>query len=251
MIIVNEIIEKKKKLIDLLREKRASIIAKAVTNGLDPKAPLIDSGIPWLGKIPKGWGVRRVKYVLDLISGHGFPEELQGRIFGDFPFYKVSDINGDRLYLDSANNFVDKKDVKNNNWKIIPSGSILTAKIGAALSMNHRKITTVDSIIDNNMLGFILKSKKYNLLYLYYLSTIIDMGWFVNPGAVPSVNMQQFKNEFIPELPITDQKKIVDFLGLKIQQIDDALIKIERSIELVNEYRTSLISSAVTGKIQL
>jgi type I restriction enzyme S subunit len=99
-----------------------------------------DSGVEWIGDIPEHWELRRIKFIGTLYSGNGFKEELQGKEEGDYPFYKVSDINGDGKLVTFSNNYVDKDDIVNNRWNIIPQNSILFAKIGEALKKNHRKI---------------------------------------------------------------------------------------------------------------
>ncbi|MFH1990720.1 MAG: restriction endonuclease subunit S [Patescibacteria group bacterium] len=248
---IDEMVEKKQKMMELLKEKRQALITHAVTKGLDPQAKMKSSGIDWLGDIPAGWEAKRLRFVLDLVGGNGFPEDLQGRLEGEYPFYKVSDINGDTLFLEISNNYVDRADIIKNNWKIVPKGSIVTAKIGAALSLNHRKITKSDALIDNNMLGLSVKSDRFDSMYIFYMFKIIDLDWFVNPGAVPSVNMGQFVDCYLPIPVINEQKQIVSFLDRETAKIDGMMKKVETQIEKLQEYRQALITSAVTGKIMI
>ncbi|MDO8591197.1 MAG: restriction endonuclease subunit S [bacterium] len=248
---IDEMVAKKKKLMELLKENRQALITHAVTKGLDSKAKMKTSDTDWLGDIPEGWKVKRLRFVLDLVGGNGFPEDLQGRLEGEYPFYKVSDINGENLFLETSNNYVDRADIVKNNWKIVPEGSIVTAKIGAALSLNHRKITKSDALIDNNMLGLSVKSDMFDSMYIFYMFKIIDLDWFVNPGAVPSVNIGQFIDTFLPIPEIKEQRTIADFLDRKTAKIDEMMKKVETQIEKLQEYRQALITSAVTGKIMV
>src|SRR3989338_5307496 len=218
----------------------------ATTTKYKPYPKMKCVGVEWIGKIPDEWDAKRVRYVLNSVGGNGFPEELQGRLEGDYPFYKVSDINGEKIFLEKSNNYVDRADVLENNWKVVPKGSIVTAKIGAALSLNHRKITTKDSLIDNNMLGLSLKSEKFDSNYVYYLFKVIDMDWFVNPGAVPSVNIGQFIDTFLPFPQKEEQKTIVVFLDRETVKIDNVVAKKQKLIELLKEKRQALITHAVT-----
>ena len=218
----------------------------ATTTKYKPYPKMKPAGVDWIGKIPDEWDAKRVRYVLNSVGGNGFPEELQGRLEGDYPFYKVSDINGEKIFLEKSNNYVDRADVLENNWKVVPKGSIVTAKIGAALSLNHRKITTKDSLIDNNMLGLSLKSEKFDSNYVYYLFKVIDMDWFVNPGAVPSVNIGQFIDTFLPFPQKEEQKTIVVFLDRETVKIDNVVAKKQKLIELLKEKRQALITHAVT-----
>lgn len=202
-----------------------------------------DSGIDWIGKIPKGWELGAFKYYFDLYSGFGFPQELQGIEKGKFPFFKVSDINGFGTYISQASNYVEDEVVQQRRWKILPKKTILCAKIGEALRKNHRKISEVESLIDNNMLGI---KPKQDLIYAFYLLKIIDMDWFVNPGAVPSISVQKLKYEKIPLPPLPEQKAIASFLDNKTSKINDLVKNKQKLIDLLKEQRLAIINHAVT-----
>lgn len=205
-----------------------------------------DSGIDWIGPIPTHWETIRTRFVLKTISGNGFPEDLQGKKEGEYPFYKCSDINTAVTFVDDANNYVDSDDVAKNKWDIIAKNSILLAKIGEALKKNHRKINRRDCLIDNNMMALSIRSQSISLTYLYYLMMLIRMEWFVNPGAVPSVDVNKFRSFRIPELPQSEQVQIEAFLDDKTAKIDDLIAKKERMIELLKEERAAVINQAVT-----
>ena len=248
---IDNLISKKQKLIALLKEERAAIINQAVTKGLNPDAPMKDSGIEWLGEVPEHWEVIRMRYVFKLLSGNGFPNHCQGKIEGDYPFYKVSDINLNGINVSLANNYVTRADVVKNGWTIIPKKSILLAKIGEALKKNHRKINVSECLIDNNMLVLIKKNNSYNISYLYYLMLLIDMVWFINPGAVPSIDLNKLRDFFVAIPKKAEQKQIAAHLDRKTSKIDQTTSKIEKKIELLKEFHTALISEVVTGKIDV
>lgn len=245
---INDLIDKKEQMIELLKEKRKAIVNQAVTKGLDQKVEMRDSGIEWLGKIPKHWKIGKTRFSFFVTSGNGFPDELQGKSDGEFPFYKVSDINLSGTNVSEANNYVSKEDVLARRWKVIPKGSILLAKIGAALAKNHRKLSSVDCLIDNNMMAVTPSDSNGHLKYHYYLMSVIQMEWFSNPGAVPSVDMNRFLSFSVPTIEHEEQKAIADYLDQKLTQIDSHVTIEKNSIELLKEYRTSLISEVVTGK---
>lgn len=248
---INDLIVKKEQMIELLQEERKAIINQAVTKGLDPIVEMKDSGIEWLGEIPKHWKSGRMRFSFFVASGNGFPDELQGRNDGEYPFYKVSDINLSGTNVTEANNYVSKDDVLARRWRIIPKGSILLAKIGAALAKNHRKMSLVDCLIDNNMMAVTPSDAKGHLKYHYYLMSVIQMEWFSNPGAVPSVDMNRFLSFSIPNIEHDEQKAIADYLDQKLDQIDSHVVVEKNSIELLKEYGISLISEVVTGKIDI
>ncbi len=248
--LIDQIIEKKKKLIALLREKRTAVINNAVTKGLDPSVELVHSGIEWIDKIPKGWQVFKIKYLFYFRAGDGFPDDLQGNDEGEVPFMKVSDINGEKLYISMANNYVSFKTVRERSWHLIAPGSILMAKIGAALTRNHRKINTVPVCIDNNMMAMTPKSildKEFG----YWLLRMINMTDYQNISSVPSINMDYLKNTYriLPSIEI--QSKIASYLENEVMKYTDLINKMGQSIEAIKEFKSSLISNVVTGKVKV
>jgi len=205
-----------------------------------------DPEIKWIGNIPEHWNVIRSRFVFNIVSGNGFPEDLQGKSSGDYPFYKCSDINFNGVFADQANNYVDETDVRDNKWSIIPQGSIIFAKIGEALKKNHRKINSSDCLIDNNMMAVVLKDASSSIKYYYFLMCLIKMEWFVNPGAVPSVDVSKFRSFFIPRIDTDEQKRIECYLDRKTTQVDSLIDKKERMIELLKEERAAIINKTVT-----
>lgn len=205
-----------------------------------------DSGIEWIGEIPEGWEVKKLKTIGRLYSGNGFKEDMQGRTEGDYPFYKVSDINGEGKFATISSNYVNKADVKNNKWNIIPENSILFPKIGEALKKNHRKINICKCLIDNNMAALKADESLINFNYLYYLFCCINTEWFVNPGTVPSINNNNLKNSNIILPSKNEQISIANFLDQKTAEIDDLITDKEKLIELLQEKRQAVITEAVT-----
>jgi len=211
---------------------------------LKPYPKYKDSGIQWIGKIPEGWEVRKLKYLVKDLPGNGFPEEEQGKDVGDIPFYKVSDINGSEKFVEIANNFVSKKTIKDHKWNTIQKYSLIAPKIGEALKKNHRKITKVKCIIDNNCIAFNTFDIDYN--YNYYLFKLINFEWFVNPGAVPSLSIEKLRSSIVSLPPLTEQTTIANFLDKKTVEIDALIEKDKKLIVLLKEKRTALINHAVT-----
>jgi type I restriction enzyme S subunit len=233
------------------RELRKMIVNEAVTKGIDKNVLLKVSGVERLGKIPKHWEVKRLKNVFKLQNGYGFSIEEQGNTKGEIPFYKVSDINGNGKYVSNASNYVEMETVKKNGWKIIPNDSILTAKIGEALKKNHRKINEGICLIDNNCVALIPRRKLFDTNYLFWILKIIDFNMFDNMGTVPSMSSQSF-NSFLFAFPsLTEQKQIADYLEEKTNTIDEIILTIDKNIEVLNEFRKTLINDAVTGKIKI
>ncbi|HHV55574.1 MAG TPA: restriction endonuclease subunit S [Firmicutes bacterium] len=248
---IDALVAKKQRLIELLQEKRTALITRAVTKGLDPEVPMKDSGVEWLGEIPAHWEVTRLKRLGSLQAGAGFPEEEQGIPDEELPFFKVGDmvLSPDEKHIETAPNSVSRQTARRLRAFIFPAGAIVFPKVGAALKLNRRRILTTPSCIDNNMMGFIPGSCDHNWAF-YWLSGL-DLGELANPGAVPSVNEGQVRELPVAIPPDHEQRTIAAFLDRETAKIDALIAKIREGVERLKEYRTALISAAVTGKIDV
>jgi len=248
---IDALIEKKRRQIELLHEKRAALISRAVTKGLDPNAPMKDSGIEWLGDVPEHWEVLAFKRLGEFQAGAGFPNDEQGSEDEELPFYKVSDMNlpGNEIFMTKHNNAVSRETALKLRAYVFPEETVVFAKVGAALLLNKRRILTRPSCIDNNMIGLIRKS--CDLGWVYYWMCSLDLGELANPGAVPSINEGQICEIRVPLPPLSEQSAIAAFLNRETAWIDALVEKINLSIATLREYRAALISAAVTGKIDV
>lgn len=204
-----------------------------------------NSGVRWIGEIPDAWSISKIKHNFGIISGCGFSDRYQGETTGDYPFCKASDINGMDKTVSSAANFVSRDVALRERYNIIPVNSILFAKIGEALKKNHRKINTVECIVDNNCQALYQKEDN-DIHYMYYLFKQIDMTWFDNAGTIPCVNNLALKNFFIPIPPLAEQKVIADFLDAKCGEIDGLLSDLDAEVKTLTEYKKSIIAETVT-----
>ncbi|HFU4085959.1 TPA: restriction endonuclease subunit S [Streptococcus suis] len=231
--------------IKTLEDYRQSLIYETVTKGLDKTVPLRDSGVDWIGQIPEGWGVGRLKDFVKFQRGFGFPLELQGKDNGEIPFYKVSDLRGNLDEICVSKNYVDIQTTKQNAWVIVPAGAIIAPVIGAALLNNNRKISTTPFISDNNTLAIIPNNKNK---YFYYLLKVIDMNWFNNSSTIPAVNISKLANQVIPAPKEEEQRQIADFLEVQTIKTDKLIEIKQKQIDNINQQRQTLIYDVVTGK---
>lgn len=208
-----------------------------------------DSGIEWIGEIPETWDTIKFKYLFSITGGNGFPENLQGQTEGTYPFCKVSDINGHSDYVDTAANYVSDEVAKVHGFNIIPCGSIIIAKIGAALQKNHRKINSVPCCIDNNTQALV-PIRTDSLRYLLYLTRCIDMGWFDNNSTVPSLNNNKLLNFFVPNVSVAEQQRIAAFLDRKCAEIDAVIERTKATIEEYKKFKQAVITEAVTKGVR-
>ena len=243
---IDALVAKKERLIELLQEKRTALITRAVTRGLDPDAPMKDSGVKWLGKIPAHWEVKRLKYLGELQGGAGFPHQEQWDTTQEFPFFKVGDmaVDGNHREMTKYQHTVSRDTAIRLGAYLFPPSTIVFAKVGAALMLNRRRMIVRLSCIDNNMMGFIPHVPDPDWM-MYWLSGL-DLGKLANPGAVPSVNEGQMREQEVVIPPLPEQQAIAAFLDRETARIDALVAKKERLIELLQEKRTALITRAVT-----
>jgi len=225
---IDNLISKKQKLIELLKEERAAIINQAVTKGLNPDAPMKDSGIEWIGEVPEHWEIERLKYTIRVRSGDGITNEKMNQDCK----YEVYGGNGFIGYSDKFN---------------VESDSIIIGRVGAKCG-NVRYLKGEKWISDN---ALILKSDQ-DYTYLKYLLESLNLNHLANQNAQPLITSSMVKLVFVA-LPnsLEEQKLIANFINAKTKAIDQTISRIEKQTALLQEYRTALISEAVTGKIDV
>lgn len=207
-----------------------------------------DSGIEWIGEIPEGWEVHRVKTHFSIISGSGFKPELQGKSTGDFPVCKASDISSSGHYLHTSANYITSDIVKSQHFSIIPKGSILFAKIGEAMRKNNRSLCSHDCCVDNNCQGLV--PKNISSEFSYYLFNCIDMTWFDNAGTIPCINNQKLYDCRIPFPSYDEQLLISNHLNFQCAKINEILFYIRSSIEEYKKLKQAVITQAVTKGVR-
>jgi type I restriction enzyme S subunit len=162
------------------------------------------------------WKERLLGEICEVAQGYGFPEALQGKPRGDFPFCKVSDISravsDQGGVLDSAVNYVHLSDLKILRAKTIPAGATVFAKIGEALRLNRRAISGVECLIDNNSVALKAKSGVASDYFVFLLSQMIDMNEHCG-GAVPSVNKSTLEGIGVIIPQPKEQQKIAEYFS--------------------------------------
>ena len=204
-----------------------------------------DSGVEWLGKVPEHWRISSLKRYGYFKGGAGFPHAYQGNTEENIPFFKVNSLSKDKRFLSSFSDFVGEETAKKLGAKIFPKNSIFFAKVGAALLLERIRTNQQPCCIDNNMMGFVIQN-ELSFDFAFYLMSLIDFKYLVNPGAVPSINESQISSFLISVPPISEQTQIANYLDTETTRIDNLIAKQEKLIELLEEQRKSIISHAVT-----
>ena len=227
--LIDQIIERKKRLIELLREKRTAVINQAVTKGLDPDVLLVDSGIDWIGKIPKGWKRQRLGY--EVMISVGSKDVNEGNPEGIYPFFSCSK---ERTFSDGYS--FDKE-------------ALLVAGNGEVGMTQYYK-----GKFEAYQRTYVLWGFRNNPHYFkYYISTLLPIALL--DQFIGSV-INYIKRGDLLHFPVLipsqkEQEDIVCYLDNQMASIDILIEKIERSVGLFQEFKSSLISSFVTGKIKV
>lgn len=253
---ISQAISTKEQQIALLKERKQIIIQEAVTRGLNPNAPMKDSGIDWIGKIPAHWEVKRVKQSLKLIT-KGTTPSTEGRGFTDegIRYIKAENIV-DGFVCDNPAFFIDDVTDKALSRSRLQACDILFVIAGATIGKTAVLDTSQVPANTNQavallrpIIGLIVPSFLQSWLGTDFVKNIIVMKSV--QSAQPNISMENLGNIPFVLPPIEEQGLIVRFIDESREKID-ALISIkENQITALKEYKTSLINDAVTGKIKV
>jgi len=251
---IDELIEKTEKKIDLLKEKRTSLINHCVTKGLNPDVEMKDSGVEWIGEIPSHWGFKKNSYLCDNMISGPFGSSLKKefytktgyKIYGQEQVIKDDFEYGD--YFISEEKFQELKrcQIFTNDILISCVGTFgkisLVPKIFKKGIINPRllKITCNDLILPNYFL--ILLRSEISFTQFELLS---------RGGTMGVINLDILRRLKFPLPPKDEQIRIVEYLDEQTQKIDSTIEKDTQRTELLKEYRQSLISEVVTGKVDV
>ena len=250
---IDALVAEQQRLIELLEEKRQAVISHAVTKGLNPDVPMKDSGIEWLGGVPGHWGVVPIKHLGRLKGGAGFPHNEQGVEGAELSFHKVNALaqaSSNGILLPSENT-ITRDTATQLGAFVFPPGSIVFAKVGAALLLGRIRMLGEDACLDNNMMGLVVFQPEHQIGFVKYAMSLVRFDLIANPGAVPSLNEAQIGNFPLAIPRPEEQSSIAAFLDRETAKFDELTAEAQRIIALLQERRTTLISAAVTGKIDV
>ena len=250
---IDNLIAKQEKLIELLEEQRKSIISHAVTKGLNPNAPMKDSGVEWLGEVPEHWKIGKLKRWFNTVSG-GTPNSNNYAKYyknGTHPWLRTTDLNNG--ILTSFEIGITDEAIKESSCKYVPEDSVLIAMYGGDGTIGKNALLKFKSTI-NQAICALIPNSHFNPEYTFFYIQFYRPYWMVNAMGGrkdPNINQQQIQDAYFVLPPFNEQNKIVDFLKKEHSRIDSLVLKQNQLIEKMKEYRASIISHAVTGKINV
>ncbi|MDO9139624.1 MAG: restriction endonuclease subunit S [Methylobacter sp.] len=250
---IDRLIEKKKALIEKLNEKRIALITQAVTKGLNPDTPTKPSGVEWLGEVPEHWQVRRLKLlaVEPLKYGANEAAEFTDR---DLPRYiRITDVREDGTLHDETFRSLPEDTAEPY---LLDEGDILLARSGATVgkSFQYEKSWGIAAYA-GYLIRFRADSGLINSTYAYFFFKTASYWANINSTLIQSTiqnfSAEKYSNIVMPLPPMDEQHTIVDFVIVEKSKIDRMEQKVREAITKLEEYRTALITAAVTGKIDV
>lgn len=240
------------KQLEILEEYKKSVITEAVTKGLNPNVEMKESGIEWIGKIPKNWSLPAIKYVVNnLVCGIAATPEYVDESEGIL-FLSAQNIQNDNVDL-SIKKYIPYELHKKITKNVKPQkGDILQVRVGASIG----KVAIVD--IDDEFSIYVslslikVNNKILNTYMKYYLSTDTfrkNAELFIDfAGTQGNLNVADLKNMRLPLPPLKEQQEISDYLDDKCSILDGTIRDKRKQLEILEEYKKSLIYEYVTGK---
>lgn len=252
---IDRLIAQQQWLIELLKEKRQAVISHAVTKGLNPDAPMKDSGIEWLGQVPEHWIVRRLKHTATIQSGIPKGKDLANKETITVPMLRVANVQDGYFSLDSVHELeIEQHELARYSLKTgdvlmneggdndkLGRGAVWSGQITPCIHQNHVFAIRVDNM-EPEWLSW-LTSSSYAKFYFYSV-------------AKQSTNLASISSSNVKETPLIlppkmERVEIMRYLDEKIAKFARLESQATLQIELLQERRTALISAAVTGKIDL
>ena len=226
---IDGLMAEQRALVTLLKEKRQTVISHAVTKGLNPAAPMKDSGVAWLGDVPGHWEVKALKHVVSMQSG----EQITSEDIEDSGDYKVFGGNGKRGFTNSFTH--------DGEYALIGRQGALCGNINYATgkfwASEHAVVVT--------------PRQSCNVYWLGELLRTMNLGQYSITAAQPGLSVEAIGNLRVPMPNFDEQQALAAFLQKQTTQLDTLIQEAQTAIALLQERRTALISAAVTGKMDV
>lgn len=251
---IDALIEKQQRLIELLKEKRQAVISHAVTEGLNPNAPMKDSGVEWVDAVPTHWRVTKLSYHASV--SNGATPSRENILFwenGTIGWLNSSKVNDETI--EEADQFITELALSKTSVKPVTKGDLVIAITGEGQTRGRVAICNIAATINQHLASISIydKALKHEFLYLwlegnYERIRYESEGAGSTKGAITCSEIGSFP-AIIP--PLEEQDQIVSYVKERKLKFDNLVRNAISAIELMQERRTALISAAVTGKIDV
>lgn len=249
---IDSLIDLQEQMIEELKAYKQSVITEAVTKGLNPAAPMRDSGIEWIGQIPEHWIYTKLKHLCSFHNGdrsknYPCPDEFVDK---GVPFYGADSLNDFIANVNYARFITEEKYNLMGGLKII-EGDILYTLRGSTIGKNAI-VQQPNGTTASSLMGIRRKDALTNAMYLLYWlhsqNEYIQRDICINGATAPNLSAEDVKEFMLFLPPISEQQAIADYLDKKCGEIDELITIKQQKIESLKEYKKSVIYEYVTGK---
>ena len=248
---IDALISKQETLLTKLAEKRTALITHAVTRGLNPAAPLKPSGVAWLGEVPQHWEVKKGNQIFVIHNG-ATPKTSESDYWGDEIVWITPKDLGDckAKEIGESAKMITQAGYENCGVSLAPPNSLALSK---RAPIGHLAKTTVSAVVNQGCFLLEIQDNSSNSDYFYYLLTGYKdvLNSFGQGSTFMELPREKFAMLKMPFPPLAEQTAIADYLDTQTAQIDALSDKIRQTIARLQEYRRTLITQAVTGKIKV
>lgn len=247
---IDALIAEQEKLIALLAEKRQATISHAVTKGLDPKAPMKDSGVAWLGEVPVHWSACALSYLASIETG-ATPDRAEPSYWnGSIPWLKTGEINWTPIR--EAEEFITDAGLENSAAKIAKPGTLLMAMYGQGVTRGRVALLEIEATFNQACaamrFGHRIAPEFARYVFMAAYDHVRDAG---NETSQMNLSAGLIAKIRLPVPPADEQVAIVRFLDAETRKLDELGACAQHAIVLLKERRSALIAAAVTGQIDV
>ena len=247
---IDALIDKQQNLLAKLAEQRSSVITQAVTRGLNPNAPMKESGVAWLGEVPSHWEIWKITHAINLIGSGTTPKSDNAEYHdGEILWVTTSELI-ESLISDTKQKISDSAIKDYSALKKYPKNSVAIAMYGATIG----RLGILEKEATFNQACCVFGNSDilhYKFLFYWLWQRRPALISLSNGGGQPNLSQDDLKKIKIPLPPLAEQTAIADYLDEQTAHIDCLSQKVEQAIGRLKEYRTALITQAVTGKIKV
>ena len=247
---IDALIDKQQNLLAKLAEQRSSVITQAVTRGLNPNAPMKESGVAWLGEVPSHWEIWKITHAINLIGSGTTPKSDNAEYYdGEILWVTTSELR-ESLISDTKQKISDSAIKDYSALKKYPKNSVAIAMYGATIG----RLGILEKEATFNQACCVFGNSDilhYKFLFYWLWQRRPALISLSNGGGQPNLSQDDLKKIKIPLPPLAEQTAIADYLDEQTAHIDCLSQKVEQAIGRLKEYRTALITQAVTGKIKV
>ena len=251
---IDALVAEQERLIELLKEKRQAVISHAVTKGLDPSAPMKDSGVEWLGEVPAHWGVVRLKHLVDESVAGPYGASLTKAMYSEsgYRVYGQQQVIADDFSI--GDYFISEEKYAEMRRYTVYEGDVLVSVMG---TIGKVAVVTADAepgIINPRLVRY----RCNGLVKPRFLQRVLmcekhqeHLSLESNGTTMEGLNMVTLGKVPVPTPPLNEQKQILSYLSERDSEFHPLIDEAAKAIELLQERRTTLISAAVTGQIDV